>query len=108
MLCLLEHAQQDQDNLIELQDVSKKLGVEGHFKVLWKRLEFPSTLELFPPAHPALNMCSCGLGLVTLVGIQSSGLDHMLENLDISYFDKVKSSTPASRCKAEFSKPPEG
>ncbi len=63
MSCLLEHAQQDCDNLIELRDVSNKLRVEGHFKALWKRLEFPSSLKLFPPVHPAVNVCSCGSGL---------------------------------------------
>ncbi len=33
------------------------------------------------------------------------GVDHTLENLDISYFDKVKSSTPETCCKADFSNP---
>ena len=46
-----------------------------------------------------------GQGLETSAGIRSSGVNHMLEDMDISYFDKVKSLTPASRGKASFSKP---
>ena len=53
---LSEHACQDRDQLIGLQDMSNSLGVEAHFEALWEKLEFPSSLELFPPAQPALNV----------------------------------------------------
>ncbi len=94
MSCLSDHAHQDQDQLMDLREVSNLLRVEGHFKALWKRLEFPSSLELFPPSHPALNICSCGSGLENSAGVRSGRVDHTLKNLDISFFDKVKSSTP--------------
>ena len=33
------------------------------------------------------------------------GVDHTLENLDVSYFDKVKSSMPETHQRADFSDP---
>ncbi len=66
---LLDHAHQDRDWLISLQEVSNSLGVEAHFKALWKKLKFPSCLELFPPSQPALNVQSCGSGLENSAGI---------------------------------------
>ncbi len=64
-----EHAHQDRDQLIGLQDVSNSLGVEAHFEALWKKLEFPSSLELFPPTQLALNIQSCGSGLENSTGV---------------------------------------
>ncbi len=66
---LSEHACQDRDQLISLQEVSNSLGVEAHFEALWKKLEFPSSLELFPPSWLALNIQSCGSGLENSAGI---------------------------------------
>ena len=66
---LSEHAHQDRDWLIGLWDVSNSLGVEAHFEALWKKLEFPSSLELFPPTQPALNIWSCGSGLENSIGV---------------------------------------
>ncbi len=100
---LLECACQDRDQLVNLLEVSNGLGVEAHFEALWKKLEFLSSLELFPPSQPALKIHSCGSGLDNLAGIQSGGVDHMLDNLDIGYFNKVKCSMLKTHRRAEFS-----
>ncbi len=78
--------------------MSNGLGVEAHFEAL-----FPSSLELFPPSQLALNVQSCGSGLENSAGIQSGGVDHMLADMDISYFDKVKSSMQETCKRADFS-----
>ncbi len=59
---IMEHPQQDCTRQVELCKVSNELRVEGHFEGLWKKLEFPTTLELFPLAQLALNVQSCGSG----------------------------------------------
>ena len=105
MSCLSDCACQDQDQLVDLREVSNLLGVEGHFKALWKRLEFPSSLKLFPAVCPTVNVCSCGSGLENSDGVKSRKVDHTLDNHDISFFDKVKSSTPEMHWKADFSDP---
>ena len=102
---LSDCAHQDWDQLMDLQEVSNQLGVEAHFEALWKRLEFPSTLELFSPAHPTLNMHSCRSGWENSAGVRSGGVDHTLNNHDINFFNKVKSSMPETHQKADFSNP---
>ena len=83
--------------------MSNCLGVEAHFEALWKKLEFPSSLELFPPSWLALNICSYGLGLDKLAGIKSGGVDHTLDNMDVSYFNKVKCSMLETHRRAQLS-----
>ena len=87
--------------------MSNCLGVEAHFEALWKKLEFPFSLKLFPPSWPALNICSCGSGLDNLAGIKSGGVDHTLNNIDVSYFDKVKCSTLETYRRAKLSDTPD-
>ncbi len=79
--------------------------MEAHFEALWKRLKFPSSLELFPLACPALNVHSCGLGLENSAGVKSGGVDHTLDDHNIGFFDKVKSSTPETWWQADFGNP---
>ena len=83
--------------------MSNCLGVEAHFEALWKKLEFPSSLELFPPSWLALNVHSCRSGLENSAGIRSGGVDHTLDNLDVSYFNRVKSSMLETCRRANFS-----
>ncbi len=78
-------------------------GSGGPLQSFVGKLEFPSSLELFPPPRPALNVHSCGSGLDNSAGICSGGVDHMLNNLDIGYFDKVKCSTPETCKRAQLS-----
>ena len=81
--------------------MSNSLGVEAHFEAVWKKLEFPSSLELFPPTQPALNIQSCRSGLENSAGVQS--VDHTLADMDVGYFDKVKCSMPQTCRKAKLS-----
>ncbi len=77
--------------------------MEANFEALWKKLEFPSSLKLFPPSQLALNICSCGSGLDNSASVKSGGVDHTLNNMDVSYFDKVKCSMPETCRRAKLS-----